>query len=1144
MSFEYKGSSVHPKGPEPPEHDRSISTTSHQNNTYEQLKRLQMSQSSIRRPIDVLDLLEVSQEGFSAQNSGEMSSSRVKDRVSLSHNTAGLRSNASSEGSQKPERLSESGPASNFKPHSKHSDDPFYPPVAPTASAIAGVGSYHIAGKAHNNDYRRGHRDYYQNQNNYQEEVLNSHELKENIHPDLRQKTDAQFHRQKPRKTKQRDNEIYAVTPAQRIEKSGHRSSKNALNHYEIFEQIGRGAHGCVFRARNRSTNQILAMKVMQADNDKLDALMGEIDLLKVLDHPNIVKYHGFVKTPDTLNILLEYCSGGSLRQIYKRIGHGFPENDIIAYVKQILSGLHYLHEQGVVHRDVKAANVLLTESGQVKLADFGVATTVATLHNSMVGTPHWMAPETISGGDGSCTASDIWSLGITIIELFTTHPPYHDINHMAAMHAIETKDNPPLPAALSASGRSFLLECFQKTPSLRKSAAALLEHRWLNSNIPRPNTNGHHNHNHHHHEHPYDSNDSNQPEKFKVSNYPDGDLDAERRYELSKSELLRKFRDNDEGFSSFEIVENAFELKPRSHHVQASEEYKSQDDKELSERFFDLEFDDFNTKESEKEAEMSLLMSKLRVHIAHCNSGRDDTIVTLTGIATRINSIIQKYPRCIYIFQRDHGVSSFIELLTYASDFSQEENLWANVLYILNELFRKFPSQLESFSTLGGIPLVIQFSEPSYPQKVKYEVAKLVNKLSNYELCLKLFLASGGLQIFSRFMSESFESCPDYSLVAVWCISQILKKDLACSKSDLCKRLSESNIIHWLVTLLRQLTMLDNFHRENTLVNEKQVKGAIKRIISVIGCFGLAGANVRIQISNSSDFRILVKLYDALVFPQQVTILNFFRSLSSVSETIRHLASADIFFFYVSLLKKYPVNSENATEVLNIICPSIFNCCRLNRDRQIEFVKLGVVPYWNKLCEVNLPIRQFILPVMFDFVNCNSYVRKILLRYDVATTYFSLLQDGNWRNTALESLFHLGIQEPDFHWLDTEMELNVVVNVFLSNENPNLEAFLDTYYKVMQKYENLVQFMTHNAAVEMIVHKLSTFGKSPAIKVSLLKILIMLMEYNAKWEILEKNTLEYVLSAMNPIKSSAQSSILASSLADRTIDLILRVCR
>ena len=146
-----------------------------------------------------------------------------------------------------------------------------------------------------------------------------------------------------------------------------------------------------------------------------------------------------------------------------------------------MLQGLLFLHEQGVIHRDIKGANILTTKEGLVKLADFGVATTQKSSSNgaSVVGTPYWMAPEVIELS-GASTASDIRSLGCTVIELLDGKPPYHKFAPMPALFRIVNDDHPPLPEGVSPLVRDFLMQCFQKDPNLRVSAKKLLRHPWI----------------------------------------------------------------------------------------------------------------------------------------------------------------------------------------------------------------------------------------------------------------------------------------------------------------------------------------------------------------------------------------------------------------------------------------------------------------------------------------------------------------------------------------------------------------------------------------------------------------------------------------------------------------------------------------
>ncbi|AEO56101.1 hypothetical protein MYCTH_2300618 [Thermothelomyces thermophilus ATCC 42464] len=148
----------------------------------------------------------------------------------------------------------------------------------------------------------------------------------------------------------------------------------------------------------------------------------------------------------------------------------------------QVLQGLQYLHDQGVIHRDIKGANILTTKDGTVKLADFGVSTSTLAgpdKEAQVVGTPYWMAPEIIQLS-GATPASDIWSVGCTVIELLQGKPPYHNLAAMPALFAIVNDDHPPLPEGVSPAARDFLMQCFQKDPNLRVSARKLLRHAWI----------------------------------------------------------------------------------------------------------------------------------------------------------------------------------------------------------------------------------------------------------------------------------------------------------------------------------------------------------------------------------------------------------------------------------------------------------------------------------------------------------------------------------------------------------------------------------------------------------------------------------------------------------------------------------------
>ncbi|KAI0708843.1 Pkinase-domain-containing protein [Cerioporus squamosus] len=263
------------------------------------------------------------------------------------------------------------------------------------------------------------------------------------------------------------------------------REDGKAPTQFQLGNCIGRGQFGAVYRALNLNTGQMVAVKRIRLEGlkeEEIAQLMREVDLVKSLSHPSIVKYEGMARDDDSLSIVLEYAENGSLGQTLKAFGK-LNERLVANYVVKILEGLHYLHQNDVVHCDLKAANILTTKNGNVKLSDFGVSLNLRAMEREMkdvAGTPNWMAPEVIEL-KGASTKSDIWSLACTVIELLTGRPPYADIaNSMSVMFRIVEDASPPLPEDCSESLQDFLKWCFNKDPAKRPNAEQLCEHDWL----------------------------------------------------------------------------------------------------------------------------------------------------------------------------------------------------------------------------------------------------------------------------------------------------------------------------------------------------------------------------------------------------------------------------------------------------------------------------------------------------------------------------------------------------------------------------------------------------------------------------------------------------------------------------------------
>jgi serine/threonine kinase 3 len=252
---------------------------------------------------------------------------------------------------------------------------------------------------------------------------------------------------------------------------------------FTIINKIGRGSYGSVYKAEHKETGQVLAIKQVPVDTD-LQEIIKEISIMQQCDSPYIVKYYGSYFKNTDLWIVMEYCGAGSVSDIMKLRRKTLVEEEISTVLWYTLKGLEYLHERRKIHRDIKAGNILLNMNGDAKLADFGVAgqlTDTMAKRNTVIGTPYWMAPEVIQEIGYDCVA-DIWSLGITALEMAEGKPPYGDIHPMRAIFMIPTKPPPSFrdPDKWSPQFTDFVSKCLVKTPEQRPSAKELLEHDFI----------------------------------------------------------------------------------------------------------------------------------------------------------------------------------------------------------------------------------------------------------------------------------------------------------------------------------------------------------------------------------------------------------------------------------------------------------------------------------------------------------------------------------------------------------------------------------------------------------------------------------------------------------------------------------------
>ncbi|KAM9416845.1 traf2 and NCK-interacting protein kinase-like isoform 8-T9 [Salvelinus alpinus] len=285
-------------------------------------------------------------------------------------------------------------------------------------------------------------------------------------------------------------------SPARSLDEIDLSALRDPAGIFELVELVGNGTYGQVYKGRHVKTGQLAAIKVMDVTGDEEEEIKAEINMLKKYSHHrNIATYYGaFVKKnppgiDDQLWLVMEFCGAGSVTDLIKNTKGNSLKEEWTAYIcREILRGLTHLHQHKVIHRDIKGQNVLLTENAEVKLVDFGVSAQLDRTvgrRNTFIGTPYWMAPEVIACDENPEATydfkSDLWSLGITAIEMAEGAPPLCDMHPMRALFLIPRNPAPRLKSKKwSKKFQSFIESCLVKSHGQRPSTEQLLKHPFI----------------------------------------------------------------------------------------------------------------------------------------------------------------------------------------------------------------------------------------------------------------------------------------------------------------------------------------------------------------------------------------------------------------------------------------------------------------------------------------------------------------------------------------------------------------------------------------------------------------------------------------------------------------------------------------
>ncbi|CAK8675148.1 mitogen-activated protein kinase kinase kinase 4-like isoform X2 [Clavelina lepadiformis] len=259
--------------------------------------------------------------------------------------------------------------------------------------------------------------------------------------------------------------------------------------------QIGAGSFGKVYTCVNLTSGKIVAMKEIsfQAnDEHQMKEALDEITNFEGITHPNLVKYYGIELHRDQLYLFMEYCDAGTLEELCKI---GLSEALIQLYTVQLVTAVSILHQNGVVHRDIKGSNIFLTSNGLLKLGDFGSAVRLMNRTQTLGGeivahrgtTAAYTAPEVFNSVEnrGYGRAADVWSVGCVVIEMTTGKRPWHDHEPFQILYKVGMGSKPTIPANISEDGKSFILHCLEEDPSRRWNIQSLQSHPFVKVALP-----------------------------------------------------------------------------------------------------------------------------------------------------------------------------------------------------------------------------------------------------------------------------------------------------------------------------------------------------------------------------------------------------------------------------------------------------------------------------------------------------------------------------------------------------------------------------------------------------------------------------------------------------------------------------------
>lgn len=734
----------------------------------------------------------------------------------------------------------------------------------------------------------------------------------------------------------------------------------------------------------------------------------------------------------------MEYVEGGSLASILKKLGGPFSETLVSKFVKQVLSGLFYLHSQGVVHRDIKGANILTAKDGEVKLADFGVATKLSETVKSMsfAGTPYWMAPEIVENGHGT-SACDIWSLGCTVLELITGFPPYYDLDVMPALYRLVQDPHPPLPSGISTKLTDFLLACFQKEPLIRVSASELLNHKFIveagdnNEYVPVPDSE----------EEPDSLTDL---DEVRV-----GSLAGHRR-SVAQTEMEEGESEQEEESKGLVTVipqpqpEKNVRLKSSRSLFSKSTRMTSDEISPLESPRYQDQHDSLSSDDAPKTQVQVLSKHDIAAILASLSINNPRLIEVLTGLAEDMRESAAL---------RQGSTDCLLHLKDLLEETESAE-VEIGVLRVVKVSWEEEREQrMGVFAAVGMLPVLYKCLSPSEVVEVKREAAELVLALlEQSERTRELFLAAGGAeQLPLLFIDSDCEDTEDLFFLGLDCMRTLL---------------SQSHYQDYLLSIWARSETIDRILLGLDAVSYNEAK--CLEAVQLLQTFADGPLPVLERLADPGNLDLIVSLLPGLPAAVRMALVDLVARVCAEHSLHSRLENSGLIPELVAWLRLWPHLKRPLTAALTSLCR--LSAARLEQAALAGFVPLVV----EVLKEREELFVEMGVGFMVGWISASQATRKALKEVNALDLLIEYLTSAHFER-VLDGLSTWTMIDPEYCDLILLRADNIrrLSNVLIQGHKPELE--LDCLQRMLQSSERLCLALAKNREfVENVVEKLN----------------------------------------------------------------------